>query len=389
MADDRIAGGIRRVDVMDATLDLFEGQVPVPDGVSENVYLIEDEKTALIGTVSSRRQEEWLGRLGRALNGRRVDYLVIPQVESDCAPCVRVLAERYPGATLIGNEQTFAMLERLLGSELTLKHRTVTEGDTLSLGEHTLHFLLTPMARRPESMAAYEEKEKALFSGDAFGRFGQTDGREPWEAEARRYYFYLFGGRGEQVQSLLKRLDRLELRRICPLHGPVLEEKAMARAIELYGAWSSYKPQERGVLIAYAGFRGHTAKAARMMADVLIELSDRISLVDLSREHVSHAVAEAFRFDRMVLASATYDGEMAPAMQAFLNALAHRGYRNRLVALIESGNWAPAAAQKMRGMLEDMRQITVIDEHVTIDSAPSEEDREAIQQLALEMDNLA
>ena len=389
MTGDRIADGIRRVGVMDATLDLFEGQYPVPDGVSYNAYLIEDERTALLDTVDLRRQGEWMSRLERVLDGRGVDYLVISHMEPDHAGSIRAFTERFPSATLIGNEKTFTMLDQFTNGSIASRRRTVTEDDTLSLGAHTLRFMLAPMVHWPEVMVSYEEKEKILFSADAFGRFGSMDEREPWEAEARRYYFGLLGRYGEQVQALLRKLARLEIRGICPLHGPTLEGAAMARALELYGAWSSYKPQERGVLIAYAGFHGHTMKAARMMADALIELSDRISLVDLSREHVSHAVAEAFRCDRMVLACATYDGEMAPAMQAFLGALKHRGYRNRLVALIENGSWAPTAARKMREMLEEMKQVTVLDMQVTIRSAPSEDDRKEIEMLALEMDNMA
>lgn len=388
MAEDRIAEGVKRVGVIDATLDLFEGRYPVPEGVVTCAYLIEDEQTALLDVAGARRQEEWMGRLERALGGRAVDYLVLSHVEPDQASVVATVAQRFPGAKLIAGEKTFALLDRLADGAIASPRRVVTEGDTLSVGTRMLHFLLAPMARWPEVVVSYEEKEKILFSADAFGRFGSADRRDPWEAEARRYYFGLFGRRGEAVQALLRKLSRLEIQGICPSHGPALEGKEASRALDLYGAWSGGKPQERGVLIAFAGFHGQTARAARAIADALIELGDRVSLVDLSMEHVSHAVAEAFRFDRMVLACATLDGELPPAMEGFLRALADREYSNRTVALIENGSWTPVAARKMREALEEMRQVTVTEMDVTIRGMMREEDRQEIEMLALELDNL-
>lgn len=388
MAEDRIAENIRRVGVMDTDIDLFEGQYPVPDGVSYNTYLIVDEQTALLDTVDLRKQDEWMSALTRALGGRMIDHLVISHMEPDHAGSVRAFAERFPNAELIGNKQTFAMLDQFTGGTIASPRRVVGEGDTLALGAHTLRFFTAPMVHWPEVMVCYEETEKILFAADGFGRFGSMDARDPWEAEARRYYFNIVGKYGAQVQALLKKAAKLDIRAVCPLHGPVLEGEALSRALELYNTWSSYKPQESGVLVAFAGFHGHTAEAARLLADQLIERSCRVSLIDLAREHVSYAVAEAFRYDRMVLACTTYDGEYAPAMRAFLTRLAAKGYQSRTVALIENGTWAPMAARKMREALDGMKNIAVLGEPITIRSAMNLKNREQIEALAAELDEL-
>ncbi len=388
MAEDRIAENIRRVGVMDTDIDLFEGQYPVPDGVSYNTYLIVDEQTALLDTVDLRKRDEWMSALTRALGGRMIDHLVISHMEPDHAGSVQAFAERFPNAELIGNKQTFAMLDQFTGGTIASPRRVVGEGDTLALGAHTLRFFTAPMVHWPEVMVCYEETEKILFAADGFGRFGSMDARDPWEAEARRYYFNIVGKYGAQVQALLKKAAKLDIRAVCPLHGPVLEGEALARALELYTAWSSYKPQESGVLVAFAGFHGHTAEAARLLADQLIERSCRVSLIDLAREHVSYAVAEAFRYDRMALACTTYDGEYAPAMRAFLTRLAAKGYQSRTVALIENGTWAPMAARKMREALDGMKNIAILGEPITIRSAMSLKNREQIEALAAELDEL-
>lgn len=378
-----IAAGIRRLSVMDMDLDLFEGQYPVPHGVSYNTYLIEDEKTALLDTVDARRQKEWLDGLHDALGEKKLDYLVISHMEPDHSGSIAALCAQQPGMTLVGNAKTFAMLDRFTkDAPLSLPRITVSEGGTLSLGRRTLRFFMAPMVHWPEVMVAYEEEDRLLFSADGFGCFGPVDGDDLWEEEARRYYANIVGKYGTQVQALLKKASALEIDTLCPLHGPALSGEKLARALELYDRWSRWMPQERGVLVAYAGFHGHTAKAAACMAACLRERGESVTLIDLARVNRSYAVGEAFRYDRMVLAATTYDGAYAPAMEAFLSALRHKNLQNRTVALMENGTWAPMAAKHMRAALAEMKNITVLDEQVTICSAMDEKCRLQIAAVA-------
>ena len=381
-----IAGAIKRLSVMDTQIDLFEGQYPVPQGVSYNTHLIEDEKTALLDTVDVRFAAEWLQTLAKALGGRELDYLVISHMEPDHSGSVAALCKAYPGVTLVGNAKTFAMLDRFWQDEAVTQQRvTVAEGGTLSLGAHVLHFALAPMVHWPEVMVAYEEKEKVLFSADAFGCFGSAEGYEAWEDEARRYYANIVGKYGVQVQALLRKAQAMDIAVICPLHGPVLSGERMARAVKLYDLWSRWMPQEQGVLVAYAGFHGHTAQAAQRMADCLRARGQRVTLMDLSRVHRSYAVGEAFRYDRIVLAATTYDGAYAPAMEAFIGALKHKNLQNRTVALMENGTWAPMAAKLMRAALSEMKNMAVLDSQVTICSALSQKCCDDIATLADEL----
>ena len=381
-----IAGAIKRLSVMDTQIDLFEGQYPVPQGVSYNTHLIEDEKTALLDTVDVRFAAEWLQILAKALGGRELDYLVISHMEPDHSGSVAALCKAYPGVTLVGNAKTFAMLDRFWQDEAVTQQRvTVAEGGTLSLGAHVLHFALAPMVHWPEVMVAYEEKEKALFSADAFGCFGSAEGYEAWEDEARRYYANIVGKYGVQVQALLRKAQAMDIAVICPLHGPVLSGERMARAVKLYDLWSRWMPQEQGVLVAYAGFHGHTAQAAQRMADCLRARGQRVTLMDLSRVHRSYAVGEAFRYDRIVLAATTYDGAYAPAMEAFIGALKHKNLQYRTVALMENGTWAPMAAKHMRAALSEMKNMAVLDSQVTICSALSQKCCDDIATLADEL----
>lgn len=383
---DKMAPGILRLSVMDNDIDLFEGQYPVPDGVSYNSYLIEDEQLCLLDTVDARKQDEWLGGLNEALDGRKLDYLVISHMEPDHAGSIAALCACQPQVKLVANAKTFVMLDQFTGEHPLVQERiTVGEGGTLALGSHTLHFVLAPMVHWPEVMVAYEDSQKVLFSADGFGNFGSLTYTDAWADEARRYYCNIVGKYGVQVQGLLKKAAALEIASVCPLHGPQLSGDALAHALELYGHWAAWKPEEKGVLVAFASFHGHTAEAARHMAKCLEELGEKVELIDLNRVHKSYAVSAAFRFDRMVLCANTYDGAYAPAMEAFLSILKIKGLQGRKAALVENGTWAPMAAKHMRAAMEGMKNMTILDTQVTIRSAMSEKNRTEIEQMAKEI----
>ena len=383
---DKMAEGITRLSVMDEDIDLFEGQYPVPQGVSYNSYLIEDEKLCLLDTVDARKQEEWLAGLDEKLAGRKLDYLVISHLEPDHAGTIGALCRRHPEMTLVSNAKAFAFLEQFTAEEpIALPRKVVTEGGTLELGAHTLHFVMAPMVHWPEVMVEYEEKEKLLFSADGFGNFGGLVYTPDWADEARRYYTNIVGKYGVQVQALLKKASALDIASVCPLHGPQLSGEALARALDLYGHWAAWKPEEKGVLVAFASFHGHTAEAAKLMAECLEARGEKVERIDLNRVHKSYAVSAAFRFDRMVLCANTYDGAYSPAMEAFLSALKIKGLQGRRVALIENGTWAPMAAKQMRAAMEGMKNMTILDTQVTIRSAMSEKNRAEIEQLAKEI----
>lgn len=383
---DKMAPGILRLSVMDNDIDLFEGQYPVPDGVSYNSYLIEDEQLCLLDTVDARKQDEWLAGLNEALDGRKLDYLVISHMEPDHAGSIAALCACQPQVKLVANAKTFVMLDQFTGEHPLVQERiTVGEGGTLALGSHTLHFVLAPMVHWPEVMVAYEDSQKVLFSADGFGNFGSLTYTDAWADEARRYYCNIVGKYGVQVQGLLKKAAALEIASVCPLHGPQLGGDALAHALELYGHWAAWKPEEKGVLVAFASFHGHTAEAAKYMAKCLEELGEKVELIDLNRVHKSYAVSAAFRFDRMVLCANTYDGAYAPAMEAFLSILKIKGLQGRKAALVENGTWAPMAAKHMRAAMEGMKNMTILDMQVTIRSAMSEKNRMEIEQMAKEI----
>ena len=380
---DKMAPGILRLSVMDNDIDLFEGQYPVPDGVSYNSYLIEDEQLCLLDTVDARKQDEWLGGLNEALDGRKLDYLVISHMEPDHAGSIAALCACQPQVKLVANAKTFVMLDQFTGEHPLVQERiTVGEGGTLALGSHTLHFVLAPMVHWPEVMVAYEDSQKVLFSADGFGNFGSLTYTDAWADEARRYYCNIVGKYGVQVQGLLKKAAALDIQTVCPLHGPQLSGDALTRALALYSLWAAWKPEESGVLVAYASFHGHTAEAAKLLAEKLHALGETVEVIDLNRVHKSYAVASAFKFDRMALCAATYDGAYAPAMEAFLSALKLKGLQGRTVALVENGTWAPMAAKQMRAALETMKNMQALDQQVTIRSAMNEKNREEIEELA-------
>ena len=368
---------VRYVGADDLTLPLFENQYPVqPMGVSYNSYLILDEKVAVMDSVDTRAADEWLAKLVHELDGRSPDYLVISHMEPDHSGSILRLAERYPELQLVGNAKTFAMLRQFFGAAAPGNERLleVGEGGTLALGAHTLHFMLAPMVHWPEVMVAYEETEKLLFSADAFGRFGALSrtAAAPWAPQARRYYYNIVGKYGAQVQALLKKAAALDIQTVCPLHGPVLTGEALTEALRLYDLWSRWQseaPQE--ILLAHASIHGNTARAAQRLQEKLEAAGARVTLCDLTTTEVSYAVASAFYCGKLVLACSTYDGGLFPPMEEFLDHLRAKGFRGRTVGLMENGSWAPVTARLMRAKLEDMKDLRVCNNVVTLRSALS------------------
>lgn len=386
MYDLRVSDAVRYAGVDDTTIDLFESQYPAPNGVSYNSYVILDEKTAILDTVDRRAAAQWLKNLEELLADRRPDYLVLHHLEPDHAGSVGMLLEKYPDVTVVGNAKTFTMLPKYFPGDYSARSVTVKEGDTLSLGAHTLTFVMAPMVHWPEVMVSYESSEKILFSADGFGTFGALSSGECWDAEAARYYFNIVGKYGAPVQALLKKAAGLDIRTICPLHGPILREN-LGYYIGKYDQWSRYEPDDpEGVLVAYASIHGNTAQAARKMAEILERKGcAKVVLADLCREDQAAAVEQAFRCGRLAAMSATYDGGLFPAMDHFMAHLRDKTYRNRRVALIENGSWAPAAAKVMRGYLEAMKDITICETTHTIQGAVKEADIAAMEKIADEL----
>ena len=373
---------IRYIGADDREIDLFEGQYRVPEGISYNSYVILDEKIAVMDTVDYRRHEEFLANLEKELQGRKPDYLVISHVEPDHASSVRALTERYPEITLVGNAKTFSMLSQYFDLDFS-GALTVKEGDSLKLGSHELTFYMAPMVHWPEVMVTYDSCDRVLFSADGFGKFGALDAEEDWDCEARRYYFNIVGKYGAQVQALLKKAAGLSIETICPLHGPVLKGAMLANALEKYQIWSSYGVESEGVFIAYATLHGNTRDAAEKMGEILTGLGcPKVAMADLARDDMAEAVEDAFRYGKIVLAASSYDAGVMPFMADFLHHLQAKNYQKRTVALIENGSWGPTAARTMRGLLEQMKEITVIDPAVTIRGALKESDVPALTEAA-------
>ena len=379
-----VTDDIRYAGVDDTTLDLFESQYPVPYGVSYNSYVILDEKTAIMDTVDARATEEWLKNISEILGDREPDYLVISHLEPDHAANIGRLAEMYPKMQLVGNAKTFSMLPQFFEMDLTDRTVVVKEGDELSLGSHTLKFFLAPMVHWPEVMVTYDEKDKVLFSADGFGTFGAISENLPWIQEARRYYINIVGKYGPSVQMLLKKAAGLDIAMICPLHGPVLKDD-LSFYLDKYNTWSSYTPEDQGVVVAYASMHGNTKEAAVYIAEQLRAAGEKVIVFDLSRDDVSYAVEAAFRLERMVLAAPPYDGGLFPCMEDFLNHLKAKNFQNRRIALVENGSWGPMAAKKMREILDTMKNLTICDTTVTIRSAMKEADKESIAKMLEEL----
>lgn len=373
------------IGVDDKTIDLFESQYVVPNGVSYNSYLIEDEKLAVMDTVDARKTAEWLDNLETALHGRTPDYLVVLHMEPDHAGSIQILAEKYPEMKLVGNTKTFTMMQQFFTMDLTDRTVTVKEGDTLSLGSRTLTFVFAPMVHWPEVMVAYDSKDKILFAADGFGKFGALDTDEDWACEARRYYFNIVGKYGAQVQALLKKAAALDIQKICPLHGPVLTEN-LGYYLDKYNTWSSYAPEDDGVLIAYASIHGHTAEAAKKMADILkARGAKKVVLTDLARDDMSEAIEDAFRYDKLLLAAASYNADVFPCMENFLLHLKGKNYQNRTIGIMENGTWAPSAAKCMKEIVGKMKNIRLCETVVTIKSAMKEADIPKMEALAEEI----
>ncbi len=384
MKDITISDSIKYVGCDDKTLDLFESQYIIPNGVSYNSYLIIDEKTCLMDTVDKRAKDEWLENVERELNGRKLDYLVVSHMEPDHGGCIKSLIEKYPDVTVVGNAKTFVYYKQFFNSDIENKV-TVKEGDKLELGSHSLTFVMAPMVHWPEVMVAYESSEKILFSADGFGKFGALDADEDWACEARRYYFNIVGKYGAQVQGLLKKAAALDIEKICPLHGPILKEN-LGYYIDKYNTWSSYTPEDDGVLIAYASIHGNTAAAAKKLAEMLeAKGAKKVVVSDLSREDMAEVIEDAFRYDKLVVCCATYDGGLFPVMEDFIGHLKSKNYQKRKVALVENGTWAPMANKLMGAAFEGMKGITVCENKVTIKSSLSGENEEQINALADEL----
>lgn len=381
-----ITNNVKYVGVNDHQVDLFEGQYQVPNGMAYNSYIILDEKIAVMDTVDGAFAEEWLQNVEQVLAGRTPDYLVIQHMEPDHSASIPAFLQRYPETVVVSTAMGFKYMEQFFPEmEIAAEKRSVAaNGGTLELGSHTLHFVYAPMVHWPEVMMTYEESEKILFAADGFGKFGALDVEEDWVDEARRYYIGIVGKYGAQVQAVLKKAATLDIQTICSLHGPVLKDN-LGFYLEKYDKWSSYQPEESGVVIAYASVYGNTKKAAQYLADKLSKSGQKTVLYDLARCDKAAAIADAFRYDKLVLAGITYNGDLFPCMRAYIEGLTERSYQSRRVAVIENGTWAPMAAKLIKGMFEKSKDITFTDTSVTIKSAMNAQNRTELDKLAAEL----
>lgn len=386
MTDTFISDSIKYIGADDTTLDLFESQYKVPNGMAYNSYIILDEKVAVMDTIDERKSEEWFNNLNAALNGRDVDYIVISHLEPDHAANIKALADKYPDAKLVLSAKAKAMLPQFFNIDnLDERCQVVAENDELSLGKHKLVFIMAPMVHWPEVMLEYETTEKVLFSADAFGKFGALCTDEDWTCEARRYYFNIVGKYGAPVQTLLKKAAGLDIKTICPLHGPVLKDN-LNYYIEKYLTWSSYEPEDDGILVACASIHGNTKTAALKMVDILKENGyKKVAFTDLTRDDMAEAVEDAFRYGRLIVAAASYDGGVFPPMEDFVNRLSHKAYQKRKVGIIENGSWAPTAARWLKTAFEGMKNITICPDIVTIKSTMNDNNIADMEKMAEEI----
>ncbi len=386
MTDTFISDSIKYIGADDTTLDLFESQYKVPNGMAYNSYIILDEKVAVMDTIDERKSEEWFNNLNAALNGRDVDYIVISHLEPDHAANIKALADKYPDAKLVLSAKAKAMLPQFFNIDnLDERCQVVAENDELSLGKHKLVFIMAPMVHWPEVMLEYETTEKVLFSADAFGKFGALCTDEDWTCEARRYYFNIVGKYGAPVQTLLKKAAGLDIKTICPLHGPVLKDN-LNYYIKKYLTWSSYEPEDDGILVACASIHGNTKTAALKMVDILKENGyEKVAFTDLTRDDMAEAVEDAFRYGRLIVAAASYDGGVFPPMEDFVNRLSHKAYQKRKVGIIENGSWAPTAARWLKTAFEGMKNITICPDIVTIKSTMNDNNIADMEKMAEEI----
>lgn len=382
MSDVKVTDSVLYVGCDDLDIDLFESQYHVPNGVSYNSYVILDEKIAIMDTVDPRRTEEWLEKVEKALGGRLPDYLVVQHMEPDHAGSIQKICTKYPQMQIVSNAKVFGMMPQFFDFDLTGRTITVKEGDTLSLGSHTLTFVMAPMVHWPEVMVTYEASEKILFSADGFGKFGALSVEEDWTDEARRYFINIVGKYGAQVQNLLKKAATLDIVMICPLHGPVLKED-LGYYIGKYLTWSSYEPEEDGIVIACASIHGNTKRAMLKFAEILKEKgAENVKFFDLSRDDMAEAIAKAYQYSKLVVACPTYDGVLFPCMEDFLYHLKIKNFQNRKAAIVENGSWAPMSGKLMKAYLEGMKNITLVEPTVTIKSTMSEKNLEELNALA-------
>lgn len=382
MKDITITNDVFYIGADDKEIRIFEGQYDVPNGMSYNSYLIKDEKNVVLDTIDKRVTNTWLENLEKQLNGEKVDYLVVSHLEPDHAYNIGLLAEKYPDMKIIGNNITFTMLPNFFDIDLSDRKIVVKEGDTLNIGKHTLQFFMAPMVHWPEVMVTYDKTDKILFSADGFGKFGTLDTEEDWACEARRYYFGIVGKYGAQVQDLLKKASTLDIKMICPLHGPILKEN-LEYYIEKYDIWSSYRPEDDGVFIACASIYGNTLEASEKLKSILEEKgAKKVVLADLVREDMDEAVEDAFRYDKVIFAASSYNAGVFTPMEQFLNKLKERNYQNRKVGIMQNGSWAPSAKKTMENVLKEMKNIDIIDQTVTIKSTMK-------QNNVIEMEKLA
>lgn len=378
----RITDDIRYAGVDDHQLDLFEGLYPVPRGVSYNSYVIMDEKIAVMDAVDAHFGGLWLDNVRKVLDGRQPDFLIVHHMEPDHSASIALFMTAFPEAIIVASAKAFPMMQAFFGDDYARRRIIVKEGDVLCLGKHTLSFIAAPMVHWPEVIMTYDQTDKVLFSADAFGKFSTLDVQEDWADEARRYYFGIVGKYGAQVQAVLKKLAGLDVQKVCSLHGPGLEGDELQRALQLYDTWSSYRPEESGVVIAHASVYGNTSEAAFRLAKELESRGVKVVLHDLAHEDASYTLADAFRFDRVVLAAATYNADVFPPMKNFLQSLTERGYRSRTIGLIENGSWAPMAGKVIRTAMEGCKDVTILEPMVSIRSALNEETTAQLNALA-------
>ena len=352
--------------VNDHAVDLFESQYSVPNGMAYNSYLIMDDQTVVMDTVDAHFTDEWITKIAAALGDRAPDYLVVQHMEPDHAGSIDAFAQAYPTTKIVSSAKAFVMMQQFFGTDYADRRIVVKEGDTLPLGHHTLHFVTAPMVHFPEAIMTYDDADKVLFSADAFGKFGALDVEEEWLPEARRYFIGIVGKYGVQVQAVLKKAAGLDIETICSLHGPILHKEQLADVLAAYDTWSAYRPETDGILVAYTSIYGHTADAAEQLAEELRTKGQQVVVMDLARCDMAEAVAQAFRFSKLVLATPTYNGDVFPFTKTFIEHLTERNYQNRTVALMENGSWAPTAARVMRKMFEASKNLTILDETVTV-----------------------
>ena len=383
----KITNKIEYIGVNDKTLDLFESQYNLPNGVSYNSYIIKDKKTVVMDTVDKRATNEWLENIETTLNKKNIDYLVISHLEPDHSANIQVLAQKYPEMKIILNQKAESMMKQFFNLDLSNRYVIVKEGDIIDIGEHKLQFFMAPMVHWPEVMVTYEQTEKILFSADGFGKLGTLDTEEDWINEARRYYFNIVGKYGTQVQQLLKKVVGLDIKMICPLHGPILKEN-LNYYINKYDTWSSYKPEDEGILVAYNSIHGNTKKAVEELEKMLKENGvKKVVVSDLSRNDMSETIANAFRYDKLIIASPTYDAGLFPSTEKFLRNLKHKNYQNRRIGIIENGSWAPMAAKCMNDIIKEMKNIETCNTTVTIKTRMNDESKKKMKELVKELLN--